>query len=77
MSMIEFDDQTARQLQDAARAQGVSVAEFVRLRVLGGTTPTNGSHMDDFDFDAELDALVFSGPTLPANFSRADKWLMS
>jgi len=72
MSMIEIDDQTAKELQDAAQAKGVSVAELVRLRVLGKTIPAEKFAPGEFDFDAELDSLVFSGPTLPADFSRAD-----
>ncbi len=72
MSIIEIDDQTAKELQDAAQAQGVSVAEFVRLRVLGKTARVEKSDSGEFDFDAELDSLVFSGPTLPADFSRTD-----
>jgi len=72
MSIIEIDEQTAKELQDAAQAQGVTVAELVRLRVLGKAAPVSNAAPGDFDFDAELDALVFSGPTLPADFSRAD-----
>ena len=71
MSIIEIDDQTAKELRDAAQALGVSVAELVRLRVLGKTTPVEKADSGDFDFDAELDSLVFSGPTLPASFSRS------
>jgi len=72
MSMIEIDEQTAKELQDAAQAQGVTVAELVRQRVLGKAAPAGNAAPGDFDFDAELDSLVFSGPTLPADFSRAD-----
>lgn len=72
MSTIELDDQTAKAIQDAAKTLGVSVAEFVRMRVLGKSTVTNGKQPDDFDFDSELDELLTSGPTLPADFSRAD-----
>jgi hypothetical protein len=72
MSSIELDDQTAQEIRDAAQVQGLSVAEFVRMRVLGKSTAKNGKQTDDFDFDAELKALTFSGPTLPADFSRAD-----
>ena len=72
MSIIEIDDQTAKELQDAAQAQGVTVAELVRLRVLGKSASARNAVTGDFDFDAELDSLLFSGPTLPAGFSRAD-----
>ncbi len=72
MSIIELDDQTAKAIQDAARVQGVSVAEFVRIRVLGKSTEKNGKQTEDFDFESELKELLTSGPTLPADFSRAD-----
>ncbi len=35
MSTIELDDQTAKAIRDAAQVQGVSVADFVRMRILG------------------------------------------
>jgi len=51
----------------------MTVQEFVRSQVLG---EQNGTFVEkapsDADFDAELDGLLFSGPTLPADFSRAD-----
>ena len=72
MSSIELDDQTAQEIRDAAQVQGLSVAEFVRMRVLGKSTAKDDKQTDDFDFDAELKGLTFSGPTLPADFSRAD-----
>jgi len=72
MCIIEIDDQTAKEIQNAAQAQGVSVAEFVRMRVLGKDTVKNGKQTDDFDFESELKGLLTSGPTLPADFSRAD-----
>ncbi len=72
MSSIELDDQTAQEIRDAAQVQGLSVAEFVRMRVLGKSTAKDDKQTDDFDFDAELSKLLTSGPTLPADFSRAD-----
>lgn len=70
MAAIELNDQTAKELQDAARSLGVSVDEFVRSRVLG--KPTNEPQQGNVDLDAELDALAISAPPLPADFSRAD-----
>jgi len=70
MSLIEIDDQTAKELQDAAH--GVNVAEFVRLRILGKAASADNAVAGDLDFDAKLDSLVFSGPTLPASFSRSE-----
>jgi len=72
MSTIELDDQTAKEIRDAAQVLGVSVAEFVRMRVLGKSYVENGIQADDFDFESELKGLLTSGPTLPADFSRAD-----
>lgn len=71
MSHIELDEQTARAITEAAKAQGISVADFLRGKVLGDTS-SNGSHEEGIDFDKELDALTFSGPTLPSDLSRAD-----
>ncbi len=73
MTTIKLNDTTAKALAEAAQSQQMSVEEFVRLRVLG---EQNGSSAADeaskVDFDSELNSLLFPGPTLPADFSRAD-----
>ena len=73
MITIKLDEIVAQALTETAKSLGMTVQEFVRLRVLG---EHNGTHAADapsgVDFDAELDGLLFSGPTLPADFSRAD-----
>jgi hypothetical protein len=72
MSIIELDDLTAKVIQDAAQAQGLSVADFVRMLVLGKGEAPSVKQEGDFDFESELQELLTSGPTLPADFSRAD-----
>ena len=73
MTTIELDEKIAQALEEAARSHGMTVQEYVRLHVVG---ERNGIHASDapsnVDFDSELDGLLFSGPTLPADFSRAD-----
>lgn len=70
MVTIELDDFTAQAILEAAQAQNLTVAEFLRLRVLGTNFPT--STAPDKDLEAELDGLLFRGPALPADFSRVD-----
>ncbi len=70
MISIELDDRTATELQDAAKALGMSVEAFVRLRVLGKPSVGAKSEPNDFDFEAEFDALAISAPPLPTDFSR-------
>ena len=43
----------------------------VRLTVDAEPAGTHGAP-ETVDFDAELDSLLFDGPNLPADFSRAD-----
>lgn len=73
MTTIELDERVAQALAKAAESHGMTVQEYVRSRVVG---EQNGIHaLDarcDVDFDSELDGLLFAGPTLPADFSRAD-----
>ena len=73
MTTIELDEKIAQALEEAARSRGMTVQEYVRSHVVG---KQNGIHASDarcdVDFDSELDGLLFSGPTLPADFSRAD-----
>lgn len=72
MTTIEIDDLTAKALSDLAKSQGLTVADYLRaIANVTKASKSNGS-TDEFDFDAELDALVFDGPGLPPDFSRAD-----
>lgn len=70
MPHLEIDDQTAQVLRDAAQAKNMTVAEFVRFRLLGEAKIENTAPLSDFD--SELDELIFAGPSLPADFSRED-----
>ncbi len=70
MTTIQIDDRTAEGLAAMARTQGVAVEAFLASLV---------QHRQPFlipgkttDFEAELGQLSFRGPSLPAEFSRAD-----
>lgn len=69
MATINIDDDTAIKLAQLASELGMSVEAYV-----GSLVPRNGAQMPiaSEDFDAELDALSFHGPSLPEDFSRAD-----
>ena len=70
MTTIQVDEDTASVLTQLATAHHMSVAELVRiLATHGSAARPNASTVD---FDQELDSLLFDGPTLPADFSRAD-----
>jgi hypothetical protein len=72
MTNVELDDMTAKALADAAQAQNMSVAEFVRARLLGHNRNGSSNEVTADSFDSELDSLLFSGPSLPTDFSRSD-----
>ncbi|WP_339888923.1 hypothetical protein [Rhodopirellula europaea] len=72
MTQIEFDDITAEALREAAERQNMSVAEFVRVRLLILRPGVSASGHDASNFDTELNGLLFAGSTLPSDFSRAD-----
>ena len=71
MIRIEIDEHTAERLGKLATAQGLSLADYLRS-IAGTGTDLKQPPPAEFDFDAELAALTFDGPTLPAVFSRAD-----
>ncbi len=71
MTSIQLDDGTASGLAAIAASHGVSVADYLRSIVARENGATE-AHLSPQDFDAELDPLVFDGPSLPADFSRAD-----
>ena len=73
MATIELDETIARALRETAKSLGMTVEQYVRLRVLGDNKAAHAADGSSYvDFDEELDHLLFSGPTLPDNFSRAD-----
>lgn len=69
MVMINFDDNTAKKLAQLASGMGMSVEAYVESLI-----PKNGTEplINWDEVEAELEALSFHGPSLPADFSRAD-----
>jgi hypothetical protein len=66
MVTIQVSDETARALTRQAAAAGLSLEDYLRT-----LAQAPGAAAGD-DFDAELDKVALPGPTLPADFSRAD-----
>jgi hypothetical protein len=71
MASIQIDEKTAAQLAALAAEHGVSVEEYLRA-VVEREHGSETAPIAPGDFEAELDALVFDGPSLPQGFSRAD-----
>ena len=69
MATIDVNEATAKQLHELAASQGLSVEEYVQSLV---PRTINGAPMSADEFEAQLTALSFHGPSLPPNFSRAD-----
>ena len=71
MAIIELDPQTADQLSALATSSGMTVEAYLRLLL---PSPANGalSRLSPSELDSLLSDHVFDGPTLPADFSRAD-----
>jgi len=69
MVTIQIDEQTAKELERQARTAGVTVAEYVRSLV---PTPVATSRPTWDELENEIVALSTPGPSLPADFSRAD-----
>jgi hypothetical protein len=70
MTTIQVDEDTANVLTQLATVHHMSVPELLRtLAERGSAARPSASAVD---FDQELDSLLFDGPTLPADFSRAD-----
>jgi hypothetical protein len=70
---VNIDEATHRQLRAKAELLGLSVSEYLaRLAASDSTVEVRREHEATLDFDAELESLLFSGPALPADFSRAD-----
>jgi len=70
MTAIQVDEDTASVLTQLATARHMSVAELVRILATHGSAAR--PNVSTVDFDEELDSLLSDGPTLPADFSRAD-----
>jgi hypothetical protein len=69
MIAIQVPEETAKALAIQAEAAGLSLEGYLGL--VAGIVPGVESKSDQ-EFDAELDQIAQPGPTLPADFSRAD-----
>lgn len=66
---VNIDEATHRQLRSKAEQLGLSLSEYLaRL----AASDSAGDQAATIDFDAELESLLFAGPALPGDFSRAD-----
>ncbi len=70
MTSIQIDDGTAKALTVIATARQMTVEEYLRSLVANDTAWLENNSAAEFDRD--LEPLLFDGPTLPADFSRAD-----
>ena len=71
MATIDVDPRTADQLHALATASGMTVEAYLRSLLppsANGTPP----RLSLAELDALLSEHAFDGPTLPADFSRAD-----
>lgn len=71
MTTVELDTRTVEQLHALASASGMSVDAYLR-RLLHASTDRVLQRLSEFEMEALLRELAFDGPTLPADFSRAD-----
>lgn len=71
MASIHIDDKTAQKLQALASALGLTPESYIEA-LLTKQLPAKEPSISLDDFDAELESSTIDGPTLPANYSRAD-----
>jgi hypothetical protein len=70
MISIQIDENTAKALTTIANARHTTVAEYLRSLVANELALLEVNATGEFD--QELEPLLFDGPPLPADFSRAD-----
>jgi hypothetical protein len=70
MTTIQLEDHTAEALTAIARSKGLTLQLFL-ASLVGDQSPISKSGKAA-DFEAELGPLLFDGPSLPSDFSRAD-----
>ena len=70
MTSIQLDDGTAKALTAIAAARQMTVEQYLRSLVDNDMALLENSSAAEFD--RELEPLLFDGPSLPADFSRAD-----
>jgi hypothetical protein len=71
MASIQIDEQIATVLQDQAQRSGISLSEYLR-ELLPVSEMKPRPSWDEIE--AEIKALSSPGPSLPADFSRADMY---
>lgn len=69
MTTIHLDDQIASELQAQAQKAGVSVPDYLRSLL---PVATSTMRPDWEELERDIEALSSLGPSLPADFSRAD-----
>jgi hypothetical protein len=69
MVAIHVDEQTAHALELHAQRAGMNLADYLRL--LADTSPPKVRRSWD-EIERDMEATSFYGPTIPADFSRAD-----
>jgi hypothetical protein len=72
MTSIQIDDGTAKALAVIAKSRHMTVEEYLRLLVTNDMRLWENNSAAEFD--RELEPLLFDGPSLPAQFSRADMY---
>ena len=70
MATIRIDDDMAQSLTAIATANGLSLEDYLRSLIAAQSMAV--APLSEDEFDRQLDQLTFFGPTLPADFSRAD-----
>jgi hypothetical protein len=71
MATIELDQRTAEQLKALATASGMTIEEYLRS-LLPSSANGTAARLSLAELEALLTENSFDGPTLPADFSRAD-----
>lgn len=73
MKRIELDDRIAEGLLALAASRQMSVSECLQAIITHETESLRSSRPPQADeVEAELEALLFDGPSLPKDFSRED-----
>lgn len=70
MISIQIDDSTAKAIAAIAAARQMTVDEYLRSLVAHEMEILESKPVTEFD--QELESLLFDGPSLPMDFSRAD-----
>jgi hypothetical protein len=71
MATLELDPRTAEQLNALAAASGMTAEAYLKL-LLPASANGARARLSLAELDSLLSENAFDGPTLPADFSRAD-----